>query len=208
RWMRYARKYLSSAEVAAIQAKLAKCLRFELTFHSLMTETAPGYGYVYDLEAKLTLRAASGMNATGVGPLEWNEISWIGQQGGCQFVVSADGSTFDAQHLGLGLSITPVSRTSPAVNITLSYNPGTPTEHVTIVCPGGGGHTSATHAWATYFDQTHDKERINVGYRATAQVVGAGKFTGWTYPRLTTSGPDGHPVVEATEILLVHTPER
>jgi hypothetical protein len=208
RWMRYASKYLGSAQTAAIEAKLAKCLRFELTFHSHMTETAPGFGYLYDLEAKVTLRASSGMNATGVGPLEWKELNWTGRQDGCVFSVAGVGAIFDAQHLGLGLSITPVSRTSPAVNITLNYNPGTPTEQITITCPGGGGGSWSTHGWATYFGQTHDKERAGVGYRVTAQVVGAGSFPGWNYPNLTTSGPSGQAVVEATEILLVHAPER
>jgi hypothetical protein len=210
RWMRYARKYLGSAEVAAIQAKLSKCLRFELTFYSHMTEGGYGdpYGYLYELQAKVTLRAASGMNATGAGPLEWQHVSWIGRASACTISVIGVDSTFDAQKPSFGLNITPVSRTSPAVNITLRYHPGTPGEQTTIQCPGGGGAGASTQAWATYFGQTHANERDGAGYRVTAQAVGAGSFPGWIYPHLTTSGPSGQAVIEATVIELVHAPER
>ena len=209
RWMRYARKYLGSAQVSAIEAKLAKCLRFELTFHSHMTEGGFGdpYGYLYDLRAKVVLRAGTGMHAIGVGPLEWQEVVWIGRNSVCTISVAGVGSIFDAQSLGLGLSITPVSRTSPAVNIALRYNPGTPGEQTTIRCPGGA-HTASTQAWATYYGQTHAHERDGAGYRVTAQIVGAGSFSGWNYPHLTTSGPSGQAVIEATDILLVHAPEQ
>lgn len=210
RWMRYARTYLGSAEVAAIQAKLAKCLRFELTFHSHMTEGGFGdpYGYRYQLQAMVVLRGSTGMSATGAGPLEWLEAVWIGRASACDISVAGVGSTFDAQQPGFGLSITPVSRTSPAVNITLRYHPGTPGEHTTIACPGGGGVSASTQAWATYFGQTHAHEREGAGYRVTAQVVGAGSFPGWMYTHLTTSGPSGQAVIEDTRIELVHAPEQ
>ena len=56
--MRYARTFLGRAQVAETEAKLAKCLRFELKFHSVITETAKGYGYYYELRLATTLRAA------------------------------------------------------------------------------------------------------------------------------------------------------
>jgi hypothetical protein len=211
RWMRYARKYLGSAQVAAIEAKLAKCLRFELTFHSHITEGGFGnpYGYLYDLEAQVTLRATVGTRATGTGPLVWKEAYWIGRKDACITSVDVVGSTLDAQRSPFGLSMTPVSRTSPAVNMTLRYDPGVPTEQASISCPRTPIiEMDQTTAWSTYFGQIHAVERDVAGYRVTSQVVGAGSFPGWTYTHLTTSGPDGQAVIEDTEIKLVHAPER
>ena len=211
RLARYARTYVSAAEDETIRARLAKCLRFELTFHSHMTEGGFGdpYGYLYGLEAKLTLRAGTGKGttATGSGPLEWREVGWIGSNtGGCVFSVTGTGSTFNAQPQPFGLSIAPVGRSSPAVTISLWYHPGTPSELTSIQCPGGIV-TAPTTAWATYYGQTHADERSGAGYRVSSQVVGAGSFAGWAY-HLTTSGPSGQAVIEDTNIAIVHAPER
>jgi hypothetical protein len=126
---------LKGTQISDIEAKLGKCLIFKVTFHSIITETAPGYGYRYELLAELKLKRATGTRATGSAPLQYVEASWTAG-GPCGFAASGTGSTFDAQGAGNGLSISPVSRTSPAVNITLQYDPGVPAEHTTITCPG------------------------------------------------------------------------
>ena len=122
-------------------------------------------------------------------------------------VDAGTGSTFDAQQAPFGLSIAPVSRTSPAVKFALHYSPGAPSEQTAIVCPGVPPTTAETQAWKKYFDEMHDYERGGGGYRATAQLVGAGSFTGWVYHH-TTSGPGGQAVIEETRIDIAHTPQR
>jgi hypothetical protein len=207
RWARYARKLLPGAPlIGEIEAKLAKCLTFEITFHSVITETARGYGYYYELRTATTLRAAGSTRATGSAPLEWVDAHWTAG-GPCQFSMRGDGSTFDATSGRLGFSMAPVGRTSPAVNLTLRYDPGVPAEHTTMACPGGGGFSVSTTAWSDYFTKTHDNERDDAGFRATAQVVNAGSFTGWVYHQ-TTTGPSGQVAVEDTQIEILHTPQR
>jgi len=207
RWMRYAKTYLGSSEVAAIEAKLRGCLTFELTFHSHLTEQAPGFGYVYTLEAnKIVLQASTaGMRAVGSGPLNWLEFSWTAG-GPCLFNTAATPSSFDVQTLP-GLTITPVSRTSPAVNITLHYDPGIPGERTTITCPGAQPVVANTNGWRSYFEKMHADERVGNGYRVTSRVVGAGKFPGWVY-HLTTTGPSGQEVIEDTQISIEHKPQQ
>jgi hypothetical protein len=208
RWMRYAQKLVSSAEADAIAAKLRGCLTFELIFHSQITEGGFGdpYGYRYVLEAKLTLRPGLGTRATGSGPLTWQEAAWIGDDQSCTIAIAGLDSTFDAQQAPFGLSITPVSRTSPAVKFTLQYSPGAPSEQTSILCPQTPPVTASTAAWKQYFDTMHAYEREGGGYRTTAQVVGAGSFTGWVYHH-TTSGPSGQAVVEETRIDIAHAPQ-
>jgi hypothetical protein len=207
RWAHYARRLLPGAPlIAEIEAKLAKCLTFKLTFHSVITESSKGYGYYYELHMATTLRAAGSTRATGSAPLEWVDLHWTAG-GPCQFSMHGDGSTFDTASGRLGFSMTPVSRTSPAVNLALRYDPGVPVEHTTMACPGGGGFSVSSTAWSNYFTKMHDYEQDSTGFRATAQVVGAGSFPGWVY-HLTTSGPSGQAVIEDTEILLVHAPEQ
>jgi len=165
--MRYARTFLGRAQVAETEAKLAKCLRFELKFHSVITETAKGHGYYYELRLATTLRAAGSTRATGRAPLEWVDLHWTAG-GSCNFAMSGDGSTFDAAGGHLGFSMTPVSRSSPAVNLTLRYDPGVPVEHTIMACPGAGGFSVSSAAWSDYFTKMHDYEKDSAGFRATA----------------------------------------
>lgn len=207
RWVRYAKKYLPGAPlIAEFEAKLAKCLKFELTFHSTITETGSGYGYYYELRANTTLRAAQSTRATGSGPLDWIDFHWTAG-GICQFSTQGESSTFDTSSAGFGLSMVPISRTSPAVKLTLRYNPGVPYENTTMSCPGANPISWHTHAWSTYFTEMHEYEREGSAMQAKVQVVNAGSFTGWVYHH-TTTGPSGQAVVEDTQIEIAHAPER
>jgi hypothetical protein len=98
-----------------------------------------------------------------------------------------------------------VSLTSPAVNVTLGYNPGKPIENVTVQCPTGTTTLPPASAWSGYFTNLHQYEWDSAGINTTVQIVNVGSFTGWVYHN--TSGPDGG-IVEDTQIDLAHTPER
>jgi hypothetical protein len=206
RWLRYAQKYLGSAEIAAIQTKLANCLQFKLVFHSKIVVQAGRGGYVYELQADLTLRPAhAGTRAVGTAPLQWLDYRWTGPSGSCRFDGSGTSSTFNADEPHFGLSLTPVSRTSAAVNVKLRYNPGRPVEHMTIHCPTGTVVQPDGYMWSTYFANLHQYEWDDTGVNTTIDIVNVGSFTGWVYNH--TSGPNNE-ITEDTRIDLVHTPQR
>ena len=207
RWIRYARKFLpNTPQIEEIQARISKCLTFKVTFHSVITEKAGDYGYSYELTSELTLQATSSTRATGSAPFVYTHGEWIGSDG-CSFDLQGEDSVLDAEGKSLGLSITPVSRTSPAVNITFRYDPGIPVENTTMSCPGVDPFHWTTTAWQTYFSEMHAEEQKGNGYEISSQITGAGSFTGWVFNN-TTTGPSGQAVNEDTQIDVIHTPSR
>jgi hypothetical protein len=207
RWIRYARKFLGNSPVILeMQTRISKCLTFKVKFHTLITESTGPYGYSYELNSELTLRAKKSMYATGSAPLVYVDGHWTGSDG-CSFKLEGESSDFDAEWDTLGLLITPVSRTSPAVNVTFRYDPGIPVEQTTMSCPGVNPIHWTTTAWQTYFSEMHAEEQKGVGYEISSQITGAGTFTGWVINN-TTTGPSGQAVEENTEIEITHTPSR
>lgn len=206
RWARWARKLIpGSPIIAQIEAELTKCLQFKLTFHSTITLKAPGGGYVYEVKSEVPLKAVGGTRATGSAPLTWLDYRWTGPTGPCAFNTSGTGSTFFAEGNQLGLSIAPVSRTSPAVKVSLRYNPGQPTEHMTIVCSGGSAPQPDTHNWVVYFTNLHQYEFDSQGLNTTVEITDLGTFTGWVYQN-DLSISEGV-ISEDTRIDLEHTPQ-
>ncbi|HEX2997993.1 MAG TPA: hypothetical protein VHP14_24425 [Anaerolineales bacterium] len=207
RWVRYARKFLANSPlILEVQSRISKCLTFKMKFHTLITEQAGPYGYSYELNSEFMLKATKSMRATGSGTLAYTDGHWIGDNG-CSFEMKGESSDFDAEWESLGLSITPVSRTSPAVNIIFRYDPGIPVEQTTMSCPKVNPIHWTTTAWQTYFSEMHYPELKGVGYEISSQITGAGSFTGWVIHN-TTTGPSGQAVVENTEIEITHTPSR
>jgi hypothetical protein len=207
RWIRYARKFLpNTPQIADMQTRISKCLTFKVEFRSIITEQGGGYGYSYELNSELTLRAKKSMYATGSAPLVYTDGHWIGSEG-CSFELKGESSEFDAEWDTLGLLITPVSRTSPAVNATFRYDPGVPVEQTTMSCPGVNPIHWTTTAWQTYFSEMHAAEQKGVGYEISSQITGAGSFTGWVIHN-TTTGPSGQAVEENTQIDIIHIPSR
>jgi hypothetical protein len=207
RWIRYARKFLpNTPQIADMQTRISKCLTFKVKFHSVITEQGGDYGYSYELNSELTLRAKKSMYATGSAPLVYTDGHWTGFED-CSFKLVGESSEFDAEWDTLGLLITPVSRTSPAVNITFRYDPGIPVEQTTMSCPDVNPIHWTTTAWQTYFSEMHAEEQKGVGYEISSQITGAGTFTGWVIHN-TTTGPSGQAVEENTQIDITHTPSR
>jgi hypothetical protein len=198
-----ARTYLPGAEAAAIEARLAKCLQFKLTFHSKVSMLTDGKGFIYELKAELTLRAANGTRATGTGTLHWVDIEWVGDTAPCSFIGAGSPSTFNAAGPQLGLSLAPVSRNSPAVNVSLRYDPGKPIETFVMQCPGGSVAQPPTTRWSNYFRSLHSYELDSSGVNAKVQIANVGSFTGWVYHHT------GYGIViEDTQIDIEHTPAR
>jgi len=134
-------------------------------------------------------------------------VTWIGEPIiGCTFSGSGAGSTFDAASSGYGLKLTPVSRTSPAVRVSFSYDPGVPIETKSIVCTDAPGGSGQRHHWRDYYEQMHDYERTGIGFTSQSTIVGAGDFEGWIYHH-TGMGTQA-PLVEETQIEIKHMPER
>ncbi len=211
RWIRYHRKFVPGGDVSAYQDQLGKCLSFELKFSSVIVESTSGYGYRYELNSTVPLRATSDitmskLRLTGSAPLEYTSVTWLGVQGGCTFTPTGTGSTFDVASGDNGFMIRPVSRTSPETKLTLTYDPQQPFETVTIACPGVPASTDTSTAWRNYYDVLHAGERFGDGFQMAQQKAGAGEVQ-WTYHQ-TTTGPGGQDVVEDTTIQIVHTPRR
>jgi hypothetical protein len=207
RWIQYARKFLSnSPAILEMQTRISKCLTFKMKFHTLITEKDEDYGYSYELNSELTLKATKSMSATGSAPLNYADGHWIGSDG-CSFAMQGESSLFDSETGDLGLSIAPVSRTSPAVNITFRYDPGIPVEQTTMSCPEVEPLHWTTSAWQTYFSEMHFPELKGSGYEITSEITDAGSFTGWIINN-TTTGPSGQDVTEDTQIEIIHTPSR
>jgi hypothetical protein len=208
RWARYARKHLpGSPQIAVIEAKLAKCLTFKVRIDTWISETNGEWGWLHQLHGELVLHGSGGMLATGSGSLQYDAVTWIGEPIiGCTFSGSGAGSTFDAASSGYGLKLTPVSRTSPAVRVSFSYNPGVPIETKSIVCTEAPGGSGQRHHWRDYYEQMHDYERTGIGFTAQSTIVGVGDFEGWIYHH-TGMGTQA-PLTEETQIEIKHTPER
>jgi hypothetical protein len=206
RWRRYAIKFFPESTVPAeVEQWITNCLTFKLKFHSIITEADGGYGYYYEMGSAVTLQAHGSMRATGMGSLDWIDLHWTGDNI-CSFAMTGDGAEFDLENDDLGLTISPVSRLSPAVNMILRYYPGTPAEHTTMSCPGGAGDSWLTNGWETYFVEMHESELTDTGYEIRSQIVGAGSFEGWIVQN-TTTGPGGQAVEENSEFELQHTPQ-
>lgn len=208
RYAGYARKLMRADLSAAMIAKLKKCLVFSVRVYSLITEGGFGdpYGYRYELETNLTLRWKSRTRVTGSAPLVALDMRWIGS-GDCTSSMALTPTTFDAESGEFGLSIAPVSRTSPDVNVRFAYSPGAPREQTTLLCNGVPPIRGDTSAWISYYTEMHDYERDGAGFTARSQAAGMRNFAGWTYSH-TTVGPGGQQVRETSEIDVVHTPER
>lgn len=143
---------------------------------------------------------------TGSAPLTAIDMHWIGS-GDCMSQMALTPATFDAESGEYGLSITPVSRTSPDVNVRFAYSPGAPKEQTTLLCHGVPPIPGETSAWISYYTEMHSYERVGEGFVARSQAAGMRNFSGWTYSH-TTTGPGGQHVIETTEIDVVHIPER
>jgi hypothetical protein len=208
RWVRSAPRLFSISELPNLIGKLRACLVFEVSMRTWITEDADHWGWRHDLHAEpFKLRWTEGMRASGSGLLTYDAVTWIGEPiTGCTLSGSGAGSTFNAAGGSYGLSISPVSRTSPAVTMRLSYDPGTPVETKSIECDIAPGGTYKLQHWRDYYAQMHDYERSGAGFVAQATVVGAGSFEGWVYNH-TGMGTQGL-LQEETEIEIRHTPER
>jgi hypothetical protein len=207
RWRRYALKFFPESNVAGKAADwIAGCLTFKVTFTTYIDETNGEWGWHHALHGEWTLKGGTNMRATGSGPLIYDSVKWIGEDlSPCVLDGGGVGDTFDASMFTRGLAISPVSRTSPAVNITFTYDPGTPGETKSIQCPDApGGQGYVTH-WHNYYWQLHDSEVTDAGIQAQATVVGAGTFEGWVYNQ-TGMGTQA-PLQEETTIEIKHTPQ-
>lgn len=206
RFVAYAKRFGLTNTRTQLQEQLKTCWVFRLTFTSHMTEQAPAFGYEYDLQATLTLRLADDASRLVGTGLETYTASWTGEDNEtCMFTVGTTPKTFDAESGQRGLHLRPVSRTSPAVKLSLTYYHNMPSETTTITCPSTPPITVPSTAWAQYFDQMHAHELASGSINAQQQAVTNEGIPPWSYHH-TTTGPGGQAVVENTTITLQHTP--
>jgi hypothetical protein len=207
RYLRYARTYLGGTAMSNIEVKLRGCLTFRVQLRTWITERTDDWGWKHMLHTEpVVLRWQDEMRATGRGALDYDAVEWIGKPVDlCVMSGSGAGSTLDAASATYRLTLAPVSRSSAAVTVTFSYDPGTPVETKTIWCPEAPGGTGQRTHWREYYNQMHAYERHGAGFRAQATIVGVGSFTGWVYNH-TGTGSEGS-LQEETFIDIEHTPQ-
>lgn len=203
RYMAYARRFGLANTRAALEGRLSKCWVFEVTFQSRMDQAWEGLSALYELRSKAQLAYRPGSNIVGIGPLAWQRFDIGPLDPGCVKAVTAfEGSAFLAEGTGLGLTLTPVSRTSPNVSFQLSYEVGEPTVHWTVTCPDQPTVPFSSPVWWVMYGEFHRDEREGQVFTARADNVSPNSFPGWIY---TNALPNGE-LTERTEIALKHTP--
>jgi hypothetical protein len=201
RYMGYAKRFGLENTRAALEERLASCWVFELSFQSRMDQQLEGISALYELKATVRLNYQPGGRMIGSAPLSWERFD-ITIPDGCALSNGPhQGSTFTADGEGLGLSLEPVSRSSPDIAFSLSYQLGEPTAHWTITCPEQPPVPFSSPLWWVVYGQTHLDERQGDTYTALAPSVSPNGFPGWIYD---TSFDGG--VTEHTEIVLEHAP--
>lgn len=189
--------------------EIRACLRFELTFVSLITEGGFGdpYGYRYELKGVVPLTVGETDDElvtgrlVGTGPLEYLSVAWIGEQS-CTWATGGVGSVLNVQD---GVNGVPYPFAPGATTVEITYDPGLPAEDVTMSCPSTDPLTWHTTAWKTYFDELHTPEKVETSYRLVTPMLG-GDIIARSQQHLTTQGPGGQEVIEDTFIQIVHKP--
>lgn len=191
--------------ISAFQ-KIRECLRFELRFHSVITEGGFGdpYGYRYELNSTVLLQTSDDLvsgRLLGAAPLEYTSVAWIGSVS-CDFSTAGENSTLNALD---GINGIPYPFAADNKDVTLTYDPGMPAEDVTMSCPGVDPLVWHTNAWKEYFDEMHAAERVGTSYRASTPLLTGETIAKWVYHN-TMIGPGGQSVIEDTTIELLHHP--
>lgn len=203
RYMAYAKRFGLVNTRAALEERLSKCWVFEVVFQSRMDQASDGVSALYELRSKVELAYRPGSGIVGVAPLTWQRFD-IGPLGpGCVKAITAfESSAFLAEGAGLGLTLTPVSRTSPNVSFQLSYEVGEPTVKWTVTCPEQPSVPFSSPLWWVMYGEFHRDERAGQVFTARTANVNPNSFPGWIYTNALPSGE----ITERTEIALKHTP--
>lgn len=187
--------------------EIDECMRFELRFHSVITEGGfgDGYGYRYELRSTVPLdlgdEMVTGGKLLGTAPLEYVSVTWIGSKA-CSFVGGGDTTVMNVKD---GINGIPLPFFIGKNEVTLTFDPGLPAEHVTMNCPNVSPFEWNTTAWKEYYDKMHVAEHVETSYRTTTSLLAGEVIAKWTYHN-TTVGPSGQAVIEDTIIEIVHTP--
>lgn len=205
RYMGYAKRFGLTNTRAALEDSLQRCWSFRLTFDSRMGEgDDEGELYEYKLQAivDLVYEPEQG-RIVGTGEIGYLRFAWVGGETDCSFITVGEGSTFDMRGGDRGISLEPVSRTSPDIKLRLAYDPGTPNETVQITCPDVGSSTYTSQAWRQYFDQLHVDERQDGSFVVMRQANLSETMPVWNYNNRTDTP---NVTTEVTTIKLEHTP--
>jgi hypothetical protein len=209
RYMGYAKRFALVNTRAALEERLKKCWVFELTFDATLSATIPGSIDSDQVLSSFTMRfdSASG-RIIGSGEAAWGQIIHTqpdssGQQ--CVQSITTSPSTFDAATGERGLTLSPVSRTSPDINLALTYDPGRPSGMVTWACERGVVVTYDLALWRDRYQAFHLDELAGADFVATKSEPAASSIL-WEYQQSRPVG-DGISVIEQTMLTIEHKPE-
>lgn len=203
RYMNYAKRFGLTNTYNALENQLASCWVFKLTFQSYMDQQDGDIRMEYEVKASLPLNYQPGGQMIGSTTLAWEHFS-VTPVDGCTLTIGPhQNGTFKVDGEGMGLRLEPVSRTSPNVNFTLTYQVGEPTAKWSFICEKQEINYTSPFWWVAYYE-THVDERLPNSNIYTAQALNThpNSFTGWVYD-LPIPGGLGD---EHTEIRLEHAP--
>jgi hypothetical protein len=201
RYMGYAKRFGLENTRGLLEERLASCWVFRLSFQSHMDQQDGDVRMLYELKAAVRLNYQPGGRMVGSAPLGWERFD-VTPPDDCALTNGPhEGSTFKADGEGLGLRLEPVSRSSPDVSFSLSYQVGQPIAKWTFTCDDLTIPYTSPFWWVAY-GQTHLDERQGDTYTARAQGVNPNSFSGWVYD-IPIPGGLGN---EHTEIRLEHAP--
>jgi hypothetical protein len=201
RYMGYAKRFGLENTRAALEERLASCWVFRLSFQSRMDQQDGDVRMHYELSSTLLLNYQPGGRMVGSAPLSWERFDVTPPDGCALSLGPHDSSTFKADGEELGLTLEPVSRSSPNVSFQLSYQVGQPIAKWTFTCDDLMIPYSSPFWWVAY-GQTHADERQGETYTALAPAVSPNGFPGWVYDRPIPGGLGN----EHSEIRLEHAP--
>jgi hypothetical protein len=201
----------------AADDKVHRCLTFELEFNAAMTAEQSGARITHRILGRATIQV-EGFNtwASGEGSEETVEVVWP-QTRSCTITAQGTPSTLKVHYLAFDLNFLEVgTAVTPPRDITMLFDPGTPTATVTITCAGdpSGPHVfPGLDIWTPAWRILHKPDEVeNFSPTAYGPTVRGYLIHGWevaggdpfaTKESSRTSGATS----EVTRFTLHHTPQ-
>lgn len=185
-----------------MQGQIDDCMNFTLSFSSSIDINGDA---ILDVSADVPVRWEVGKGLTGEAPSTETITIFLD----CTWSASAAPGTFQVTGASFGFrnlyETSGESGPSSPPKLTLRYDPGTPTEAVSVTCPIVGTYPlNWAGAWRHFFESFHG----GTGGFEVDLEPGSGEVFAEASFRNTGSTEDGYPVHETTFIELWHTPKK
>lgn len=185
--------------------RIIDCLTFEVRFESLILQDAPTFDAEFYLKGTATIQARiEGRGSwSGSGDLEYVRFNVTGQADCPGEYSPGSGSSITVLPNETARGQPP--KTPMVQTITFIFNPGVPTESVTMLCPGTQPIPVTLTGWLDIFKKMHPNELVSTGFILEGfERVGTQIYARKSYQQ--TGSNEGSTFNEQTTFDLVHTP--